>query len=321
MTKFSCASDAESCTYTNNMGWRYSWWTLGAITIFFCIIRYFFFLHETPKFLLGQGRDAEVVDTVNAIAAFNKKDTWLTLEQFQQIEKVHGPTATAATPNTTKLRQCLLPFRPRWLKGVFCTKRLTLSTNLLIAIWALIGLALPLHSTFTTRYLAAHARLSLPAATANTALTFQTHIYQGLCAIPGPLVAAFLIESPALGRKKTGALATLAAAALLFLHATSRSATDLLAWSCVAAFFQNAVVSLMFTYAPETFAAPIRGTGMGVIGFFSRLAGLVAALVAALTESAADAGGAAMWVGAACWVVAGLLWFGLPYEMRGRATN
>ncbi|GME44800.1 putative sugar transporter [Neofusicoccum parvum] len=317
MSKFSCSADAtaDSCHYVNNMGWRYSWWTLGAITVFFCIIRYFFLMHETPKFLLGQGRDADVVATVNAIAAFNKKETWLTLDAFLQIEKVHGPsTLPTPSPNTPKLRRALLPFRPRWIKGVFCTKRLTTSTNLLIVIWALIGLGLPLHTTFTPRYLAAHG---VPAM--STSLTFQTHIYTALCAIPGPIASAFLIEAEHAGRKKTGAAASAVAGLLLFLHATARSHGDVIAWSCVAAFFQTAVVSLMFTYAPETFAAPIRGTGMGVVGFFGRLTGLVAALVAAFTSGAA--GGAPMWVAAACWVVAGLLWLCLPYEMRARASN
>ncbi|KAF4308525.1 putative sugar transporter [Botryosphaeria dothidea] len=318
MSKYSCASDAttETCHYVNNMGWRYSWWTLGAITVFFCILRYFFHLRETPKFLLGQGRDADVVSTVNAIATFNRRDTWLTLEAFQHIEKIHGPPSLRATrANSSKLRLCLQPFRPSWIKGVFCTRNLTTSTNILIVIWSLVGIALPLHSVFATRYLAAHG----VATDVSTSLTFQTHVYTALCSIPGPIAAAFLIETEYFGRKKTGALASGLAGVMLFLYATARSQGDMIAWTCVASFFQNTVVSLMFTYAPETFAAPIRGTGMGVIGFFARAAGLVAALVAAFTES--SGAGAPMWIASACWVVAGALWMGLPYEMRARASN
>lgn len=318
MSKYSCASDAttETCHYVNNMGWRYSWWTLGAITVFFCILRYFFHLRETPKFLLGQGRDADVVSTVNAIATFNRRDTWLTLEAFQHIEKIHGPPSLRATrANSSKPRLCLQPFRPSWIKGVFCTRNLTTSTNILIVIWSLVGIALPLHSVFATRYLAAHG----VATDFSTSLTFQTYIYTALCSIPGPIAAAFLIETEYFGRKKTGALASGLAGVMLFLYATARSQGDIIAWSCVASLFQNTVVSLMFTYAPETFAAPIRGTGMGVIGFFARAAGLVAALVAAFTES--SGAGAPMWIASACWVVAGALWMGLPYEMRARASN
>lgn len=318
MAKYSCAADAttETCNYANNMGWRYAWWTLGAITVFFCIIRYFFTLHETPKFLLGQNRDADVVATVSAIAHYNGRQTWLSLEAFQHIEKIHGPpTLRATAANSSKARLCLQPFRPSWLRNIFCTRNLRTSTTVLIVIWSLIGIAFPLHGTFVARWLAQHH----PATDAfSTSLTFQTYVYTALCAIPGPIVAGFLVETERLGRKRTGAAATLLAGVLSFLYATARTQGDVIAWQCVLAFAQNAVVSLMFQYVSETFAAPIRGTGMGVVGAAARASGLVGALVVALCDSSSSA---PVWVGSGCWVVAAGLWMALPYEMRARASN
>ncbi|KKY16016.1 putative sugar transporter [Diplodia seriata] len=319
ISKYSCAADAtpETCNYATNMGWRYAWWTLGAITCVFCIIRYFFTLHETPKFLLGQNRDADVVATVTAIAHHNGRQTWLTLDAFQHIEKIHGPPTLRATPaNSSKARLCLQPFRPSWLRTLFCTRNLRTSTTVLIVIWSLVGLAFPLHAAFVTRWLAARH----PSTNAfSTSLTFQTHVYTALCAIPGPIVAGFLIETERLGRKKTGAAATLLAGVLSFAYASARSKGDVIAWQCVLAFAQNAVVSLMFLYVAETFAAPVRGTGMGVVGAAGRAAGLVGALVVALCESSSSS--APVWVASGCWVVAGALWMALPYEMRARASN
>jgi hypothetical protein len=61
------------------MGWRYLILTLGAITFFMFICRFFFFhLYESPKFLLSRGRQAEAVATVYGIAHYNKTTTWLT---------------------------------------------------------------------------------------------------------------------------------------------------------------------------------------------------------------------------------------------------
>jgi hypothetical protein len=55
------------------MGWRYLILTLGAITFFMFICRFFFFhLYESPKFLLSRGRQAEAVATVYGIAHYNK---------------------------------------------------------------------------------------------------------------------------------------------------------------------------------------------------------------------------------------------------------
>jgi hypothetical protein len=63
---YACA-DAATCTYANNKGWRYEWYTCGAIVLAMSVLRVTVIrLHETPKYLLSTGRDAEVASSLKA---------------------------------------------------------------------------------------------------------------------------------------------------------------------------------------------------------------------------------------------------------------
>lgn len=67
------ASGAACCTVASNMGWRYEFIVLGAITLLIFFLRYFVFhFHESPKFLLAKGREQEAIDVLHRIAKFNK---------------------------------------------------------------------------------------------------------------------------------------------------------------------------------------------------------------------------------------------------------
>ena len=96
LINYSCDSDAPACsavspgeaccTKASNMGWRYFMYTMGALTLFMWILRFFFFrLYESPKFLLSKGRQEEAVASVQGIAAANKTQTWLTVDVLNEV--------------------------------------------------------------------------------------------------------------------------------------------------------------------------------------------------------------------------------------------
>ena len=86
-----CCSDADTCNYSNNKGWRYVWYTSGTLVFVLSIIRILALrLRETPKFLLGKGRDEEVIDILNAIATKYDRSCSLTLEALQACD-LAGP--------------------------------------------------------------------------------------------------------------------------------------------------------------------------------------------------------------------------------------
>lgn len=88
----SCNLDdsVECCSRGQNMGWRYLLFTIGGITLFVFIMRFFVFnFRETPKFLIYKGRDDEALATIRHIAEVNKKPCGLSLASFEAIQREH----------------------------------------------------------------------------------------------------------------------------------------------------------------------------------------------------------------------------------------
>jgi hypothetical protein len=72
IANFSCptTSPPSPCARSENQGWRYFLYTMGGFMLVLSVIRIFIFhLYESPKFLMGRGRDAEAVQVVHKVAA------------------------------------------------------------------------------------------------------------------------------------------------------------------------------------------------------------------------------------------------------------
>lgn len=132
---YSCDADILSCnvsapgevccTKSQSMGWRYFNITLGAITFFMFVCRFFFFhLYESPKFLLSRGRQAEAVATVHGIAYSNKRKTWLTEDILNEIGGMpEGGTQTKLSRGEV-VRRFFGKFSKDRIGPLFATKRL-----------------------------------------------------------------------------------------------------------------------------------------------------------------------------------------------------
>lgn len=126
------------------MGWRYNVIVLGAMTLTVFFLRYFVFnFHESPKFLLARGKEAEAIEVLHRIAKFNKQAApTLTMEMFAAIDDVasnstsetnvrtDGPQSAAAT--TKKVLKGFGKELTR-LKGIFAN-RLSAFTFVLLAL-------------------------------------------------------------------------------------------------------------------------------------------------------------------------------------------
>jgi hypothetical protein len=90
-------------------------------------------LKETPKFLVGEGRDAECVETLQFISNKYNRPCSLTLEQMQSC----GDVVTRAGQGKSKWG-----LGGVWghCKGLYSTKRIGISTTLIWLSWTLIGL-------------------------------------------------------------------------------------------------------------------------------------------------------------------------------------
>ena len=124
-------------------------------------VRFFIFrLYESPKYLMGRGLDAEAIEVLEKIAAYNGGTNHLTLEQLRKTGTIAGFEAEAEGGRTavsesvaTAIRRNLDHLKGEHVKPLFATKKLALSTSLLIVLWAFIGLAFPLYNAYVTFFL------------------------------------------------------------------------------------------------------------------------------------------------------------------------
>ncbi|KAM0277215.1 hypothetical protein ACHAQH_005998 [Verticillium albo-atrum] len=160
IANFSCQSGAAECDYKDNLGWRHTFWIFGGLTLIIFMLRLTFRVYETPKFLLGKGRDAEAVRVVQQIATRNGGTTWLTLAHFEAVDHELGiepdPDSADAAPNARTgnlFRQNLSKFKPKKIATPFSTPRIALSTTPMIFLWCSMGMAYPLYHSFIPIYL------------------------------------------------------------------------------------------------------------------------------------------------------------------------
>ena len=108
------------------------------------IIRFFIFkLHESPKYLMGRGRDQDAVVVVHAIARYNGVHSSLTAGELKDAENVGDGTMSSAGEGGhvegnhvgNIVRQHLSKFDSNHVYPLFATRKLAFSTSLLIILW------------------------------------------------------------------------------------------------------------------------------------------------------------------------------------------
>lgn len=103
--------------------------------------RFAFRIYETPKYLLGKGRNEQAAYVIQNVARRDGKETWLTVSHFDEIDAQLAPgTFNGETqqddivPNDSKavIRRNISKFSPDRIKGLFATPRMALSTTLML---------------------------------------------------------------------------------------------------------------------------------------------------------------------------------------------
>lgn len=295
------------------------------------LMRLLFRMPETPKYLLGKGNDAAAVGVVQQVAARDGKATWLSLEHFQTIDRRLAETATEisstgegnAAPASTAVnanagsvfRRSLAKFAPEKILALFSTPRMALSTTMMLFLWMSIGMAYPLYNSFIPIYL---ENKGVAAGSGGLNITYRNYAIQAVCGIPASILGGFTVNLKRVGRKGTGSFACVCTGVFLFLYTQANSSSGILGFSCAIAFFQNLVYGLLYSYTPELFPAPIRGTGNGLVMLFNRLSGLMAPIIAAYVGVETST---PIWISASLFILAGLIFLALPYETRGRSAS
>lgn len=92
---------------------------------------------------MGKGNDAQAVDVVHKVAKYNGKTSSLSLEDLQQVdkkfdEKSDGDDVVAYDSTGQVLKRHLSALDGNHVKPLFATRKLAISTTLLIILWGII---------------------------------------------------------------------------------------------------------------------------------------------------------------------------------------
>ncbi|GAA5913564.1 hypothetical protein JCM5296_001425 [Sporobolomyces johnsonii] len=327
IANYSCDSslvgvvDGYRCDTSTNPGWRYAMYTLGALMLVLWAVRFFVLpIHESPKFFISIGRDAEAVDVVHEIAKTNGKTINLTVEDLHRAAEPYFRKEGDGNQLTTKfstldlVKRSLSELSGKHIKGLFRTRRLAINSGLTILIYGLLGLAYPLFNAFLSGYLA-----SKGASSGNDSVdaTYSAYTYQAACGIIGSIFAALLVQWKVGGRRFSMSFFTVGSGCFLFGLTAVTDYKAVNALTCMASLFENGFYGVLYAYSPEVFPTPSRGTGDALCGTASRVFGLLAPIIAVYSDAAKTPNGP-VYTSATLFVFTGFLMLLLPIETMGK---
>lgn len=104
--------------------------------------------------------------------------------------------------------------------------------------------------------------------------SFRYVLYITLAQIPGYFSAALLVDR--IGRKWTLVPYLFGCAAAAFLFGKANTPAEIVFYGCLISFFNLGAWGVVYTYTPELYPTPMRGTGAGTAAAFGRIGGIVA---------------------------------------------
>ena len=184
-------------------------------------------LRETPKFLIGEGRDEEAVETLQFIAKKYNRPCSLTMDAMRAANAAADPARRSSFSHA----KSKWGFAEIWvhLKGLYVTKRIGLSTSLVWFSWLLIGLAYPLYNVFLPTYLASRG------AKFGTSVyeTWRDYALINTCGIFGPLLAGWMCTQKYFwGRRGTMIIGGLVTCVFFFCFTQVRNEAQNLGFNC-----------------------------------------------------------------------------------------
>ena len=204
MSNYSCDPDATICTRAENMGWRYLHFTCGALVIVMALARVTLIrMVQTPRWLISQNRDADVLQVLDDMAAKYNRSHTLTLDKLQ---------AEGTILHTEKSVWSALRLKMHF-KGLFQTRKLGWSTTVILANWFVIGMVTPLYAVFLPFYLQSRGA---DTGDGSNYTTWRNYAVNQVAGLFGPVIAGILVETKGTGRRGTLAIGALITMLLQF---------------------------------------------------------------------------------------------------------
>jgi hypothetical protein len=192
----------------------------------------------------------------------------VTLSDLQACD----PTGVGAqTDAAAALKRKLEKLKLTHVRSLFATKKLALSTSLIMLVWAFIGH--PLYNAFLP-YLQAIRGAQF--GDGSTYLTYRNSLIIAVLGVPGALLGGLLVEIPRFGRKGALSASTVLTGVFLYGSTTALTSNSLLGWNCAFSFFSNIMYAVLYAYTPEIFVTKDRGTGNALTATANRIFGIMA---------------------------------------------
>ena len=249
-----CQEGDAPCPRSENAGWRWFIITMGGLTLVMFAVRFLAFkIFESPKYLMGKGRDEDAVKIVHEVARRNGKTSNLTIGDLKCCESL-GPGGGVDTSAAAAVQRQLQKFNLTHVRALFSTKKLAFSTAMIMTVWGFIGLAYPLYNAFLP-YI--QATRGFDYGDGSTYITYRNSLVIAVLGVPGALVGGAMVEIRRFGRKGTLALATILTGVFLYGTTTAKTSNTLLGWNCAFSFTSNVMYAVLYAYTPEIFPTKV----------------------------------------------------------------
>ncbi|KAL1884016.1 Filamentous Growth Regulator [Diaporthe australafricana] len=287
-------------------GFMDTMFTSGALVFVMSVLRITVVrLRETPKYLLGLGDDAQVVETLQFLATKYNRPISLTLEKLEacgEVRGAHSKSRFSVNEFTTHLR------------GLFATKAIGISTLLIWLSWTLIGLVYPLFYVFLPTYLATRGADFEE----TTYETWRNYALVNVSSIFGPMLAGWMCDLPLLGRRYTMVIGALMTMVFFFAYTAVRSAAQNVGFSCAIGFCLNIYYGTLYAYTPEVLSSAHRATGNGVAVACARVMGILSAVIATFADTSTPV---PIYLCAALFIAMAVVSAFFPFEPYGKRSS
>ncbi|WWD09106.1 hypothetical protein V865_007227 [Kwoniella europaea PYCC6329] len=314
------ASGAACCSVSSNMGWRYNSIVLGGVTLVIFFLRFFVFhFHESPKFLLARGREAEAIEVLHKIAKFNKAPPpTLTVQHFAEIDassSTYTNDSIAQNGNMTSIGSVIKRFfrNFRGLKGLFLNKLQFFIFCLLAVAYMGDYWSFNLAGSFLPLIL---LRNNVSNGQETVTDTYRQYVYIYLPGILGAVLALFSVQLPIVGRKWSLVFSAICQGLAMAMYTQVKTTAGYVGLNAFEYIMQTYFNAVLYASAPELFDTAYRGSASGTLSCLGRLAGIVAPFAGQKYLASNSSG--ILWLGAGgIWLSAFTMIF-LPVEMRNR---
>ncbi|KAN0063797.1 hypothetical protein ACQY0O_003847 [Thecaphora frezii] len=328
--RYACAG-AAGCSKEENMGWRYTLYTLGCMTWLIFVARYFVFtFRESPQYLLARGEDEAALDVVRKIAKTNGAGKVVFgMEDFEEVERRLGGdgTATIAVGKRGKggekeSRWNSAKRSAREMVALFANAGTLFRNRTMARVTAIVWVTFIADFwgfTLAGFYLPQILRAKGAEQDTSIATTYRNYVLIYFPGIFAVAAGAAMIEVPKVGRQWAMVLSSALMAVSFFLFTVVETQVGAVGFNAMEYFFQSLFNSILYAFVPEIYPSQVRGTASGLASTLGRIAGIVAPLAAdaIYTDGTESQAKQVLYLASAVTMVCPVALAMLPYDTRG----